>query len=144
MEDVAVLVRTIMSSTKTSCRKMAEYIPEFEYGEEIEVSNDGHNWCVRVYKGMIDDRYICKSPLSGWYLAWKYARALDRMSDMPIDTRVLVSDDNWNWHRGYFAGVHNGKPRTWLGGATSWTADGRTITWSYIKIAEDGDLEDEK
>lgn len=65
-------------------------------------------------------------------------------SKVPIDTKVLVSDDNENWNRGYFAGYNrqNKVIYTFRYGATSWTNKwtnenmGRT-EWRYAKLAED-------
>lgn len=61
-------------------------------------------------------------------------------SKVPIDTKVLVSDDNGNWVRGYFAGYdrRNKVIYTFTLGATSWTNEdmGRT-EWRYGKLAED-------
>lgn len=61
-------------------------------------------------------------------------------SKVPIDTKVLVSDDNENWVRGYFAGYNrqNKVIYTFQYGATSWTNKnmGRT-EWRYAKLAED-------
>ena len=63
-------------------------------------------------------------------------------SEVPIDTKVLVSDDNENWDRGYFAGYdrRNKVIYAFPLGATSWTNEdmGRT-EWRYVKLAEDGE-----
>ncbi len=63
-------------------------------------------------------------------------------SKVPIDTKVLVSDDNGNWVRGYFAGYdrRNKVIYTFPLGATSWTnEDMGRIEWRYVKLAEDGE-----
>lgn len=63
-------------------------------------------------------------------------------SKVPIDTKVLVSDDSKDWVRGYFAGYdrRNRIIYTFQYGATSWTNEniGR-IEWRYVKLAEDGE-----
>lgn len=64
-------------------------------------------------------------------------------SKVPIDTKVLVSDDNGNWVRSYFAGYdrENKVIYTFPLGATSWTNDGMgRIEWKYVKLyKEDGE-----
>lgn len=58
-------------------------------------------------------------------------------SKVPIDTKVLVSDDNGNWVRSYFAGYdrENKVIYTFPLGATSWTNDGMgRIEWKYVKL----------
>lgn len=56
-------------------------------------------------------------------------------SKVPIDTKVLVSDDNGNWVRGYFAGYdrRNKVIYTFTLGATSW-ANRSTRAWKHVKL----------
>lgn len=61
-------------------------------------------------------------------------------SKVPIDTKVLVSDDNGNWVRSYFAGYDRKNKVIYIFplGATSWTnEDMGRIGWRYAKLAED-------
>lgn len=63
-------------------------------------------------------------------------------SKVPIDTKVLVSDDNENWDRGYFAGYDKKNEVIYAFplGATSWTnEDMGRVEWRYVKLAEDGE-----
>lgn len=56
-------------------------------------------------------------------------------SKVPIDTKVLVSADEINWYRRYFAGIdiHTNKYLAWSDGATSWV-NRSTLPWKYIKL----------
>lgn len=60
-------------------------------------------------------------------------------SKVAVDTPILarVSGEE-KWRKRYFAKFENGKVYTWLGGATSWSAEGDSyITgWKYAKLAE--------
>lgn len=55
-----------------------------------------------------------------------------------VDTPVLVSEDNKDWFKRYFAEYANGKVWTWLSGTTSWSNDGKNdmTPWEYAKLAE--------
>ena len=56
-------------------------------------------------------------------------------SKVPIDTKVLVSDNGINWYRRYFAGVDRctNERLAWLDGATSW-ANRSTRPWKHVKL----------
>ena len=56
--------------------------------------------------------------------------------DTPIDTKVLVSDDDGNWHPKHFAGFEGGKMCAWNDGTTSHTAYYK-ISWKSMKLAEE-------
>ena len=56
---------------------------------------------------------------------------------VPVDTPILVrfgGDDNWV--KRHFARYDNGQVRAWINGTTSWTANGKSDTWTYAKLAE--------
>nr|DAX91731.1 MAG TPA: hypothetical protein [Caudoviricetes sp.] len=60
-------------------------------------------------------------------------------SQVPVDTPILVSNDNEHWYRRYFARVANDRIETWIYGATSWSVDDtdtETYCWRYAKLAE--------
>nr|DAK01909.1 MAG TPA: hypothetical protein [Caudoviricetes sp.] len=66
-------------------------------------------------------------------------------SKVPVDTPILVSDDNKRWYRSYFAEYNNEDHQvwTWRGGRTSWSInyDGAYLVsnreaWKYAKLAE--------
>lgn len=56
-------------------------------------------------------------------------------SKVPIDTKILVSDNKVNWYRRYFAGIDRctSERLAWLDGATSW-ADRSTRPWKHVKL----------
>ena len=57
----------------------------------------------------------------------------------PVDTPILVSNDNEHWYRRYFARVANNRIETWMYGATSWSVDDintETYCWKYAKLAD--------
>lgn len=56
-------------------------------------------------------------------------------SKVPVNTKVLVSDDGEDWHKRYFSDYENGKYYCFLEGGTSWSSDGISI-WKYCKLAE--------
>lgn len=59
-------------------------------------------------------------------------------SKVAVDTPVLVSNDNKEWIRRYFARYEDGNVYGWLNGKTSWTATGELSIglWNYAKLAE--------
>lgn len=57
-------------------------------------------------------------------------------SKVAVDTPILVRNDGVVWKRSYFAGYKSGKVRTYFNGATSWSSDGRVVSWDYAKLAE--------
>lgn len=59
-------------------------------------------------------------------------------SKVPVDTPILVSNDDTNWVRRHFAKVTSlGIIWVYSGGGTSWTADTNPIIgYKYAKLAE--------
>ena len=59
-------------------------------------------------------------------------------SKVKVDTPILVSNDNKEWIKRYFARYENGNVYGWLNGKTSWTATGELSIghWNYAKLAE--------
>ena len=59
-------------------------------------------------------------------------------SKVAVDTPVLVSNDNKEWIKRYFARYEDGNVYCWLNGKTSWTATGELSIghWNYAKLAE--------
>ena len=60
-------------------------------------------------------------------------------SKVPIDTKVLVSDDNETWCKRHFAGYRDKCIWTFNNGTTSWTVNdlAEANSWKYVKLAED-------
>lgn len=61
-------------------------------------------------------------------------------SKVPIDTKVLVSDNEIDWYRRYFAGIDKctNVRLAWADGATSW-ANRSTMPWKYIKLYKENE-----
>ena len=57
-------------------------------------------------------------------------------SKVPVDTPVLVSDNNRDWYHRHLAKVVENQPYIWGDGRTSWTTDGNDVFYKYIKLAE--------
>ena len=60
-------------------------------------------------------------------------------SKVAVDTPILVRNiKEQEWGKRYFAFFKDGKVYTWIGGATSWSADGDkdVLKWEYAKLAE--------
>lgn len=59
-------------------------------------------------------------------------------SKVEVDTPVLVSNDNKEWIKRYFARYEDGNVYCWLNGKTSWTAicELSIGQWDYTKLAE--------
>lgn len=60
-------------------------------------------------------------------------------SRVPVDTKVLVSDDGITWFNRYFSHYAYKKVYAFNNGCTSWTTpDSSKVTyWKYTKLAED-------
>lgn len=60
-------------------------------------------------------------------------------SKVAVDTPVLVSNDNKEWGKRYFARYEDGNVYCWLNGKTSWTAACELSVghWNYTKLAEE-------
>lgn len=57
-------------------------------------------------------------------------------SKIPIDTKILVSDDDESWCKRHFAKYENEKVYAWEFGFTSWTT-GSFRCYNYAKLAEE-------
>lgn len=72
----------------------------------------------------------------------KYLGIVD-WANVPVDTKVLVSDDGRNWEKRYFKYYNNGnnsrKHVCFADGRTSWSNkdNHEGIGWRYCKLAED-------
>lgn len=59
-------------------------------------------------------------------------------SKVPVDTKVLVSDNGEYWARRYFAEYVNGEVYVFTDGRTSFTIeDDAIISWKYVKLYEE-------
>lgn len=91
--------------------------------------------------------YKVISPLVSWedeepFDIGKYLGIID-WENVPVDTKVLVSDDGRNWEKRYFKYYNNGNIRRrhvcFADGRTSWSNkdNHEGIGWKYCKLAED-------
>ena len=81
--------------------------------------------CVSLVKEWSEQEYV--EPPVDW-------------SNVAVDTKILVSDDNFNWYRRYFAEYKDGKVYAWINGKTSWSTNYESKTHcKYSKLAEQED-----
>lgn len=62
-------------------------------------------------------------------------------SKVPVDTPILVSDDNKRWENKHFAKYEDGRVYAWRYGMTSWSLktdnnDIQYVSWKYVKLAD--------
>ena len=59
-------------------------------------------------------------------------------SKIPIDTKILVSDDGEDWIRRYFAKYEDGRVYAFMEGTTSFTVYNEGVCdWEYAKLYEE-------
>ena len=57
---------------------------------------------------------------------------------VPVDTKILVSDDGEDWIRRYFAKYENGRVYAFMEGTTSFTVYNEGVCdWDYAKLYEE-------
>ena len=80
---------------------------------------------------------ICSEERKKW-LNEEYVEPKVDWSKVPVDAPILVSNNEVNWYRGYFAGFDGNFVSTWKGGTTSWSVqfDDYVSRWKYAKLAE--------
>lgn len=74
-------------------------------------------------------------------LAWADAEYIEPEVDwtkVAVDTPIMVSSDNMQWHRRHFAKYKDGGVYAWNDGFTSFTSkNNNAVTWwAYAKLAE--------
>lgn len=73
-------------------------------------------------------------------LEWADAECIEPQVDWskaPVDTPILVSNDNVIWYRKHFAKYENGQIYSFYDGKTSWSSDEKfSLSWDYAKLAE--------
>ena len=81
--------------------------------------------------------FNCDEAIKEWCES-EYVEPPVDWSKVSVDTPILVrfSGDDKDWVKRHFARYDNGQVRAWVNGTTSWTADGRSDTWTYAKLAE--------
>lgn len=100
---------------------------------------DCSDLCCEKCKFNANGASICKNSYEmGKWLNSEYVEPEKEEVDwskVPIDTKVLVSADEINWYRRYFAGIDicTNERLAWLDGATSW-ANRSTRPWKHVKL----------
>ena len=81
--------------------------------------------------------HCCGNTIKEWCES-EYVEPPVDWSKVPVDTPILVrfSGDDKDWVKRHFARYDNGHVRAWINGTTSWTANGKSDTWTYAKLAE--------
>ena len=108
-----------------------------ETGELVSCSSRGGcTWCK-----FHADPVSCTKLRKKWFNE-EYVEPKVDWSEVAIDTPILVSNNEVNWYRGYFAGFDGNFVSAWKGGAPSWSAqfDDYVTRWKYAKLAESGDV----
>lgn len=79
----------------------------------------------------------CDEEIKKWFES-EYVEPPVDWSKVSVDTPILVrfSRDDKNWVKRHFARYDNGQVHAWINGTTSWTANGKSDTWTYAKLAE--------
>lgn len=98
--------------------------------KKVQSCSDVTCWNCVFYNGDVS----CSAPLMLW-LCEEYQETTVDWSKVPVDTKVLVSDDGEEWHKRHFAKYEESIVYVWGYGDTSWTTD-LMEAWEYAKLAE--------
>lgn len=93
--------------------------------------------CIPQWSNRVDIRSTCFTEENQQIDIAEYLGIVD-WSKVAVDTPVLVSNDNKEWIKRYFARYEDGNVYCWLNGKTSWTAlcELSIGHWDYTKLAE--------
>ena len=94
------------------------------------VANTNCKLCIGNKPGYCDREKVRK---------WAESEYVDPVdwSKVPVDTKILVSDDSERWYRRYFAKFINGRVYAFPYGRASWTSGDSNTVWEYAKLAEE-------
>ena len=84
---------------------------------------------------------FCSGEALNWLFS-EYKEPEVDWSKVKVDTPILVRNyESGDWTKRYFAKFVDGKVYAWIGGATSWSADGEldVTSWNCAKLAESED-----
>ena len=95
--------------------------------------------CISQWSDRVDVRSTCFTEKDQLIDIAEYLGIVD-WSKVKVDTPILVRNDETVWVRSYFAEYKSGKVITYFNGATSWSSDGRMVSWDYAKLADKGGL----
>ena len=101
-------------------------------GNILEITSGGKTKCVNAIRDIMPEIDKCE------ILDIVEELGIVDWSKVPVDTPVLVSNDNKEWIKRYFARYEDGNVYCWLSGKTSWTAICELSIghWDYTKLAE--------
>lgn len=101
-------------------------------GNILEITSGGKTKCVNAIRDIMPEIDKCE------ILDIAEELGIVDWSKVAVDTPVLVSNDNKEWIKRYFARYEDGNVYCWLSGKTSWTAICELSTghWDYTKLAE--------
>lgn len=107
------------------------------YGDRVGVKDGKLIKCdYRCLYG--DESCCCGERMIDWLNA-EYVEPEIDWSKVPIDTKVLCRDIKYGeFVKRYYAGINEyGNPCAFLCGRTSWSSDGATTHWKFMKLAEE-------
>ena len=123
-----------------------EVVKKENVGKRYEITIDNENIGIWEFKETHRTNefefYQNGRSLSGSY----YTSLIARMefkevidwSKVPVDTKVLVSNDGKEWSRRHFAKYEYNKVYAWDYGATSYSSK-HCSSWKYAKLYEEGE-----
>ena len=94
--------------------------------------------------------YNDSTPCDGPRMLWMYQEYEEPKvdwSNVPVDTKILISTNNKSWTKRYFAGLHsNGNVMAWRDGRTSFSATNSEdySCWEYAKLYSEVDWAEEE
>lgn len=90
---------------------------------------------INLFSARYNNTISCAITMAKWLVS-EYVEPEIDWSIIPVDTPVLVSDNNRDWYHRHLAKVIENRPYIWGDGRTSWTTDGNDVLYKYIKLAE--------
>lgn len=125
--------------------KIWDYI--LKHGQMPAITKGGFKSCQTVHccnDGCVFYRahLTCEEGLIEW-LNSEYKEPETNWTKVPVDTAVIVSNDEETWYNRYFARYKNNKVNTWSFGNTSWSAEDGSdfVSWAYAKLANEEDVQ---
>lgn len=118
-----------------------DYMLGNQYDENLIYRDECHDLSIKkIYRPKTTSIYDMFEQCDEQTLIWERKPKVD-WSKVPVDTKILVSFNEKDWHNRYFAKYEEGFVYAFENGTTSWTNDREPFSWSYAKLAEE---EDEK
>ena len=114
---------------------------------KMYIDDKGEKWKVeQKYKDIFDlydnenDSISCYGYGISELVEMNFEETID-WSKVPVDTKILVSDNGKTWFKRHFDKYKNGKIYTWVDGKTSFSARNNddVIGWKYAKLYNEGE-----